>query len=53
MRIVFSLMVHTLTFLIIKGDLIMGKAGVPHAVVCKNTLMQAETPTLPALLSTS
>ena len=34
-------MLRTLTFLVFKGDLIMGKADVPPAVVCKSPMMQA------------
>ena len=34
-------MFHTLTFLIVKSDRIMGKAGVPPAVVYESPMMQA------------
>ena len=35
-------MLRTLTFLVFKGDRIMGKADVQPAVVCKSPMMQAE-----------
>ena len=37
----YLLMSCTMAFLIFTGDLIVGKAGVPSAIVCESTLMQA------------
>ena len=34
-------MLRTMPFLIFTGDLKAGKAGVPPAIVCESTLMQA------------
>ena len=48
---IYSLMVRTLTFLRYKGDLIMGKAGVPSAGVCEIPLKQARRLLYPLLRS--
>ena len=34
-------MLRTMAILILAGDLLMGKVGVPPAVVCEKTRMQA------------